>query len=164
LKRTIDLAAGIDLPYTMAVNPMAQLGAYFKEFAEALTALLETGQIAWRTVKPFNTCIEVAMHEYAAWASSKTPAACAVRSFLNYEQQQAQQNVILDNVEGLSLALRNWTKENDLAERRQERWLAYRKTLAELPDDKSTMFDENFGVRKVFVQPTDLQGRRSQAR
>jgi hypothetical protein len=145
IQRALGLAEGLDLPFTIAVNPTVQLGAYFKEYSEVLVALLGSGHITWRSPQPFSRCIEIAMLEYASWASGKPNAAFAIRSFLNYEQQQTQQNVILDNVRGLTVALEDWLRDNNLPERRREKWGAYRKTIVELPDDKSTMFNENFG-------------------
>ena len=155
-KRVLAIGATIDLPYMMTVSPASQLGQYFREFAEMLSSLLSTIQVTWTSRERIGHCIEVAMQEYVAWSSSSVEAAIVVRSFLNYDQQQSQHNIVLDNVGGLSVALSNWLKVEDRIDRRKDKWQAYRKTLLELPDDKSTMFDETFGVRKVFVQPTAL--------
>ena len=40
-----------------------------------------------------------------------------------------------------------------LKEQQAQAWTDYRKTLRELPDKKETMFNESFGVRKVFLRP-----------
>lgn len=154
IRRTTDLVMGFDVPYTLAVNPASQLGSYYGEQVRAFSALIGLLRGGWRGGGEFSKSIELAMREYSAWASSRTSAAEAVRSYLNYEQQQAQRNIIADDVRGLSVALQNWLHANDtLSERRKQKWQAYRETLSKLPDEKSTMFDESFGVRKVFVQP-----------
>lgn len=154
LRRTTDLVTGLDIPYTLSVNPATQLGSYYEEFARAFSSLIGLLRVGWRDRGEFSTSIELAMREYNAWASSHTSAAEEVRSYLNYDQQQAQRNVVVDDVHGLSVALQNWLHTNDtLSDRRKQKWQAYRQTLSRLPDEKSTMFDESFGVRKVFVQP-----------
>ncbi|WP_029007485.1 NACHT domain-containing protein [Azospirillum halopraeferens] len=154
IQRTMELVMGLDVPYTLAVNPASQLGSYYEEQVRAFSTLIGLLRGGWRGASEFSKSIEVAMRDYNAWASSRTDAAEAVRSYLNYEQQQAQRNIVADDVRGLSLALQNWLRANDtLSERRKENWRAYRETLSKLPDDKITMFDESFGVRKVFVQP-----------
>ena len=154
ISRALDLITANDVPFTLAVNPSVQLSTYYQEQLRIVSAIIGYLRAGWRSPAEFNKCIEIAMRDYGAWASASSDSAISVRSFLNYEQQQAQRNLVADDVHGLSIALQDWIKTNyALSERRRERWQAYRKTLMELPDEKVTMFDESFGVRKVFVQP-----------
>lgn len=154
IRNTTELVTGLDVPYTIAVNPSSQLGSYYKEQVRVFSTIIGLLRGGWRGGAEFSKAVELAMREYNDWASSRTKASEAIRSYLNYEQQQAQRNVVADDVRGLSLALQNWLSANDtLTDRRKQKWQDYRDTLSKLPDEKITMFDESFGVRKVFVQP-----------
>gem|GEM_PF-6293892 len=154
IERAAEIVAGIDLPYMMTEHPSSQIATYFKDYEELISCLVDPTEVASLDREPLKRCIELSMHEYSAWISGDTEAATAVRSFLNYEQQQAIKNSVIDHVNGLTLALKNWLPTNGAEEKRKEKWQAYRKTLSSLPDDRATMFDEAFGVRNVFVQPT----------
>lgn len=154
VKKALELVGGLDTPYTLAVNPSSQLGPYYEEQLRAFSELIGLLRGGWHGAGEFRKSIEIAMQSYNSWASGRTSAAMAVQSYLNYAQQLAQANLVSDDVKGLSLALQDWLRVSDtLNERRKEAWRAYRETLLKLPDDKVTMFDESFGVRKVFVQP-----------
>jgi energy-coupling factor transporter ATP-binding protein EcfA2 len=154
VQKALELSTGLDTPYTLAVNPSSQLGPYYEEQLRTFATLVELLRGGWHGARELRKSIEIAMQSYHGWASGQTSAAIAVQSYLNYAQQLAQSNLVSDDVKGLSLALQDWLRVSDnLNERRKEGWRAYRETLSKLPDDKITMFDENFGVRKVFVQP-----------
>jgi predicted NACHT family NTPase len=42
---------------------------------------------------------------------------------------------------------------SEAVKKRADAWARYKNSLLELPDQKETMFAEQFGVRQVFVQP-----------
>lgn len=153
-QQPLDHIHTLDIPYTMAVDPASQLDPFFYESFDILLGIIGSGSFVWRVDQPIVHFVKMAHQEYAAWLSGDGPAAKDVRSFLNYEQQIERQNQVLDDVAGLSGALIDWIQSGKGAERRKDRWALYRQYLAGLPDEKATMFDEDFGVRKVFVQPT----------
>lgn len=153
-QHSLELVQTVELPYTMAVNPSTILHGYFRELLDIILNIINNGHIVLDSSEPLTELVAASSQIYTSWVMSGSEAATAVRSFLNFDQQETRKNVVLDDVGGLSIALENWLKADQSTNRRKKKWDAYRKTLAELPDDKITMFDENFGVRKVFVQPT----------
>ena len=154
LQDVIDVTMTIEVPFTMAVNPASELAVYFRAQVDCYGTILDAVGVDWGGKASLASCIEAAVHEYKSWAGSAAETSKAVRSFLNFEQQHSRQNIVLDDVTGVSTALVDWIKINDLSEQRRERWTSYREVLVNLPDDKGTMFAESFGVRQVFVQPT----------
>ncbi|MDB5711534.1 MAG: hypothetical protein JWL96_3604, partial [Sphingomonas bacterium] len=154
IQRAIELVLNLDVPYTLSVNPSSQLGMYFKELVGIISGIIGILKGGWANSSSLNASIEIAMADYASWSSDGTAAAARVKSYLNYEQQQISRSIVSDDVQGLSVALQDWLRANTaMSDHKKEMWRAYRRTLSELPDGKDTMFAENFGVRKVFVQP-----------
>lgn len=154
LHRAVEHCLSVDVPYTLTINPASQLGDYYLEQFRSVANMLGHVLSGWKSPREFSSSIELAMTEYKNWASCGSVAVRSVTSYLNYEQQSAPRTVVNDDVHGISVALHDWLRANtDMSQRKKEMWQAYRRTLSELPDGKDTMFDENFGVRKVFVQP-----------
>ena len=99
-------------------------------------------------------CLEESLKQYSLWITSDSRAAIWVSGYLNYNHQQAAISTIQRDVSSVDQAFKNWLKRpNEAVGRRVAAWQNYREKMIELPDDKETMFAENFGVRKVFVQP-----------
>ena len=62
-----------------------------------------------------------------------------------------------DDVKSIQQALANWVQPiTEVAKKRASAWSKYKEALRKLPDHNETMFGEQFGVRKVFVQPVAL--------
>ena len=155
LNKLFEAAATIELPYLFGVDPATQVASYLKEQSQIILSVLDKKRAICRgPEEALGRCIKIARQDYLNWAASKGPGAEIVAYYLNFKQQLAQKGVVLDTFDGVSIALKNWLAEADKhVQRRQAAWHDYRQSLMELPDDKGTMFDESFGVRKVFVQP-----------
>jgi hypothetical protein len=86
--------------------------------------------------------------------SSNSDAAKWIREYLNHEHQEAWAKQVSDDVKSIQQALVNWLQPtSEAAKKRGDAWAKYKQSLLELPDQKETMFAEQFGVRQVFVQP-----------
>lgn len=150
----IEEAAAIELPFSFGVDPATEVTDYLREQGQIIFGLLDAKLATWVQQDTLGRCVEGAIRHYVIWASRTEGAPEIIASYLNFKQQIAQHGAVLDNVHGVSTALENWLAEaSDHNDRRRAAWHDYRQNLMELPDDKTTMFDESFGVRKVFVQP-----------
>jgi NACHT domain len=97
---------------------------------------------------------EVAHDRFTVWLARSGEAQQWLREYLNFQPQQEANDRVADNMNSLAIPLKDWTgKPGSLSNRRRDAWKTYRATLLELPDSKGTMFAEEFGVRRVFVQP-----------
>ncbi len=89
-----------------------------------------------------------------AWLTSAGKCSNWVREFLNYSHQQAVRSKVLEDFSSLLPTFKGWITPSPVSgEKKEKAWRKYREALQKLPDDKSTMFNENLGVRDVFVQP-----------
>ncbi len=66
-------------------------------------------------------------------------------------------------VRSLMATMNGWTDWLDPTLARQNHWKKYKERLALLLDQKDSMYDEHFGVRKVFVPPRGSYHRASQS-
>ncbi|MGH9873745.1 MAG: NACHT domain-containing protein, partial [Pyrinomonadaceae bacterium] len=77
-----------------------------------------------------------------------------MRNYLALTQQQETSSRLVSDLAAIRETLAHWTDPAEALKLHQKKaWDSYRKTLSLLPDQKETMFNEQFGVRKVFVQP-----------
>lgn len=153
--KAIDELSSIELQFSLGADPIPYAHKFHSSALRSFCSLLERLNIIWcgesRTRKEV---LELASGEFYSWINSELESANYVRAYLNYSQQSTQQDKILEEVKGVTCALEAWISPNtELALRRQKAWDNYRAVLYGLPDEKHTMFDETFGVRKVFVQP-----------
>lgn len=87
------------------------------------------------------------------WLAKRTRSAQWVLSYLNI-MDGASRRADLGVVSSVQPVLQNWLQPtSEFAAKRKEAWQRYRNFLISLPDAKETMFAEDFGVRKVFVEP-----------
>jgi hypothetical protein len=77
-----------------------------------------------------------------------------MRNYLALTQQKELASRLVSDLAAVRETLSEWTDPAErLKKSQQSAWDSYRKTLVQLPDQKETMFNEQFGVRKVFVRP-----------
>jgi ATPase subunit of ABC transporter with duplicated ATPase domains len=98
--------------------------------------------------------VESVRKQFEIWLFSDNAAARWVSAYLNFQHQTAWAARVSDDVTSIQQALISWLQPaTDAAKKRAGAWRRYREILVRLPDLKETMFAEQFGVRKVFVQP-----------
>lgn len=99
-----------------------------------------------------------ARKRFNVFLSSNQDSAEWMRNYLALTRQQETTTQLVTAVSSLAAirdSLANFTDPAaTLRQSQKKAWDDYRQTLAELPDMKETMFNEQFGVRKVFVQPS----------
>lgn len=155
ISKLIDELNNIELQFSFGANPGPCVRDFHSSILYCLRNILGKINIIWcDDPKSQEEVLELASGEFNAWMNSKAESASHVRAYLNFDQQIEQQGKILEEVKGVTAALSDWISPSvEIAKRKQKAWNAYRNHLSGLPDEKITMFDENFGVRKVFVQP-----------
>ncbi len=95
-----------------------------------------------------------ARKRFTVFLAGKNDAAEWMRNYLALTRQQETSARLVTDLAAIRETLARWTDSGSaLRESQKEAWQVYRRSLAELPDLKETMFSEQFGVRKVFVQP-----------
>jgi len=153
--KSLDNIASVELQFSFGADPSTYAKEFHTSLLYAFKSLLENVKLNWcNKHKTREEVLDLASGEFNAWINSQVESAVHVRAYLNYDQQVAQQGKILEEVKGVTTALGDWISPSvELAKRKQKAWTTYREYLSGLPDEKITMFDEKFGVRKVFVQP-----------
>lgn len=95
-----------------------------------------------------------ARKRFAIFLASKDEGAEWMRNYLALTRQQETSSRLVTDLAAIRETLSQWTDPAAALKQSQKKaWEVYRQSLAELPDLKETMFSEQFGVRKVFVQP-----------
>src|SRR5262249_11761271 len=80
-----------------------------------------------------------------------------MRNYLALSYQEETSAQMLANLTSIREVLDDWRMAAaGQKEQQAQAWADYRKTLRELPDKKETMFNESFGVRKVFLRPAGV--------
>lgn len=99
-------------------------------------------------------CAEKSRQRFYGFLSKEAEESKWIRTFLGLVQHERESAQIMNDLASIRQTLQNWTSPGaSLRERQEQAWRAYREDLKRLPDDKESMFNESFGVRKVFLQP-----------
>lgn len=153
--KALDELSLIELHFAFGSEPIDYVYEFQSTTLDVFRALLGKVNLSWCDEhKEREEVLKHSVGEFNGWLHSDQASAAHIRAYLNYDQQAATQGKILEEVKGVTAALANWISPSiELAERKVKAWDVYREHLSSLPDEKSTMFDEEFGVRKVFVQP-----------
>ncbi len=150
-----DRLANVQVGYLIGASPANYITSFFQEASRFAFELLSA-----KDVKPGNIAqlvqnsFDAAVHCFDVWLASGSPAAKWVSQYLNFKHQTIWASRVSDDVKSIQQALDRWLQPtSNAAKKRADAWTKYRRSLVNLPDLKETMFDEKFGVRKVFVQP-----------
>ena len=151
----VETASTAELAYSFAVAPNDEIKPFIELCTRSFMELIVLKGGKWSVdYQEKMNCLEESLKQYSLWITSDSRAAIWVSGYLNYNHQQAAISTIQRDVSSVDQAFKNWLKRpNEAVGRRVAAWQNYREKMIELPDDKETMFAENFGVRKVFVQP-----------
>ena len=90
---------------------------------------------------------------FELYISGPTEEANWIRNYLLISDLNTSKK-IFESLDSINKALEKW-KEGTPSQRkkREVEWVRYKSELKELPDQKDSMFNEEFGVRSVFIQP-----------
>ena len=158
VEKAIDELLSIELHFAFGSEPTNYVNEFQSTTIDVFRALLGKVNLSWYNARTEREeVLEQSVREFSRWLNSTETSSAHTRAYLNYDQQVEMQGKILEEVKGVAAALADWISPSaELAERKVKAWNSYREYLSSLPDEKITMFDEKFGVRKVFVQPEAL--------
>jgi hypothetical protein len=145
----------LQVGYLIGASPASYVAGFLSHACHFAFELLSV-----KDVRPDNAselargCSDAAAHAFGVWLASGSPAAKWISQYLNFKHQTVWASRVSDDVRSIQQALERWLQPTSpAAKKRADAWAKYRESLANLPDVRETMFDEKFGVRKVFVQP-----------
>jgi len=158
LKQNLELRiAAVDeaeLSYLFCVNPLEDEIPVFCALNDFLSSSLIFYAVdSNKATQIASACGKEALVRLSVYLAGKTPDAEWIRNYLAISSQQTTKH-LLNDLESIKISLLDWIKESGAKkEKVATAWEDYRQLLVSLPDQKETMFNEEFGVRKVFVKP-----------
>lgn len=140
-----------------ASGPMPLFDAFSKWVSQAVAHFLP--EHTWD--EDLHKVTKDARHRLYATLSGDGTQYVWMRNFLALSTQTAtleslqQHKVSTDTqLQSILSTLEGWTATpNEILQRTVNRWPKYREFLRGLPDQKESMYNEEFGVRKVYVPP-----------
>lgn len=144
-----------EVTYLFCVEPLAGDVPLYDAFQKWICGTLsyygipapEAHQIADQSNKD-------ARKRFSVFLAGKDEGAEWMRNYLAIARERETSTRLVTDLAAIRETLAQWTDPATVLKQSQKKaWEAYRQSLAELPDLKETMFSEQFGVRKVFVQP-----------
>lgn len=146
--------ADAEVSYLYSIAPLTGDVELFQAYTAWLgTALERYGFERSNIARSISKCTDDARIRFRAFISSPDTTAEWMRRYLAIEREEKLISLMSD-LRSVQDTLSPWMAP--VAElKRQEiaAWQAYRDMLATLPDLRDTMFNEQFGVRRVFLQP-----------
>ncbi|MFH1738036.1 MAG: NACHT domain-containing protein [bacterium] len=144
-----------EVQYLLCADPLGENVPLFDTLGETLLKTLAFHGIEGYEVRSaIANCAKEARQRFNTYVSTDEPQAVWLRNFLAISRDEQTARQIQENLESVRQSLENWTHpETAIKEKEKEAWAEYRRDLRLLPDHKETMYNESFGVRKVFLQP-----------
>ena len=151
-------AAGLDeaeLSYLFCIEPLRERVPLFDGLDRWLASTLSYyGVESFKTREVANRCSKDARERFHVFLAADDPQAKWMRAYLDITREEATAARLIEDLDSIRQTLSGWTHPSvELKEREMQAWQAYRQDLHALPDQKETMYNENFGVRKVFLKP-----------
>lgn len=155
LKHQIASLSDAEVTFLFCIEPLDGEFPLFQAFEKWLfTTLSFYGLNSLKARELAVQCTKEAHRRFHVHLSSRDDAASWMRDYLSLTRQRESQIQVATDLKAIKLSLARWTEPAALSKQRQAvAWASYRESLAQLPDQKETMFSEQFGVRRVFVQP-----------
>jgi len=140
------------------------IAAFEKWLGQAFAAAFDMYELMTATGKWQTATLEA----YDSYFWGDSPDAAALREFLIVgDAKKVERLREIGTLRNLTTALTTWVEVAGIARRdRQEAWERHIQQTKALPDKQGTMFNESFGVRKVFQPPLvryHINGRRPAA-
>lgn len=144
-----------EVSYLYCIEPLAKEVPLFQAYGKWLTSLLiYHGLDSWKASQVASEADKEARRRFRVYLAEDKPANQWMRNYLALSYQEETSAQLLGDLASIREALDDWrTTVVGQKEQQAQAWADYRKTLRELPDKKETMFNESFGVRKVFLRP-----------
>lgn len=143
-----------EVSFLFGVQPLSGSVPLFGAYSEWLAvALVNYGLGEAEALMFTRECEKEARERFRIFLSGTDSVADWMRKYLAIYREE-QLGDLIEGLNSIGVALKEWTEpQKELRRREDEAWTRYREMLKSLPDLKETMFNEQFGVRKVFVKP-----------
>jgi NACHT domain-containing protein len=143
-----------ETPFLLGVDPLKGEIPLYSALSEWMSVLLRNyGYPEYTTQPTLRQATDDARKRFHVFVASDAPEATWVRNYLLVEAQQ-QAATIANDLASVRSALEAWLSTGETPKaKRTEAWQEYRKQLSLLPDQKDSMYNEEFGVREVFIRP-----------
>ena len=140
--------------YNFCIDPSDKEIPLYDAFTRWLILSLEcSGASTIKARKLADVIARDAKQRFHLRLSSNDSDASWICSYLVLERVESIPAIASD-LRNIKNCLANWTDPvTSLKEQQKNAWGRYRKILESLPDDKDTMYNEDFGVRQVFITP-----------
>jgi hypothetical protein len=143
-----------EVPFLLGVDPLKGDVPLFSALNEWLLLVLERYGYPEYQIRPvLQKVISEAKQRFQTFVASDAEGAVWIRNYLLFTSHR-QTDQIANDLSSVRIALEAWIQGGATPKARQfEAWERYRLDLMSLPDDKDSMYNEDFGVREVFVKP-----------
>ena len=154
LQEKVDRITNLHIDFLIGTSPKPYVASFFEEARSFVSAVFYESELG-----PFKAQVSLKLpdtskHLFGVWISSDSPSGKWLTNYLNFIHQNEWSGRVPVDVKSVQQALQHFLQSSaDTVNKRANEWARYRQWLIELPDHKETMFNEKFGVRKVFVQP-----------
>lgn len=145
-----------EVSFLFCVEPLSGEIPLFNAFGDWLKTTLNYYGLEHSHIKKIiETCEEDARKRFQVYlATPDDDLSKWIRNYLAITKTEKISADFLNDLKSIRNSLDNWTEERvELQNREKRAWEDYRSDLMQLPDSKETMFNESFGVRKVFLKP-----------
>lgn len=144
-----------EVSFLFCIDPMAGYVPLFSAIGEWLSATLAFyGYPEAVTRDLIGKCEESAKQRFKVILAEDSPDSAWMRNYLALLWGEKDITRIATDLSSIRHTLENWVSPAAaMQERVAKAWQAYRDELKHLPDQKDTMYNENFGVRRVFLEP-----------
>jgi hypothetical protein len=144
-----------EITYLFCIEPLSGDVPLYDAFEKwTISVLCFYGYPAAEAVQISQKSNQEARRRFHVFLASKEEGAEWMRNYLALTTRQTASSRLVTDLAAIRETIVHWTEQaQTLKQAQKNAWESYRAVLAELPDQKETMFNEQFGVRKVFVQP-----------
>lgn len=140
-----------EVRFHFSVDPTDRTIPLYQAYSDWLDTALQALPLAvTERMQVVRQIHEEAKSRFRSALATDDPVSRWMRDYLALAAQEDRTRVIQD-LSAMREILEGWTSKAD--EQHRQRWADYKNMLRNLPDKPETMFDESFGVSKVFVAP-----------
>jgi hypothetical protein len=143
-----------EVSFLFGVEPLSGSVPLFSAYSEWLKIALLNYGLEESEARTFaSKCDKQARERFRIFLAGTDSTAEWMRRYLAIAREE-KLNEAIEGLTSIGETLKEWTEpQKELRRREEEAWTRYREMLSSLPDLRETMFNEQFGVRKVFVKP-----------
>lgn len=144
-----------EVSYLFGIEPLEKDVPLFDAFGRWLSPALRYHGVEPDYIRKIvEQCKTESRKRFRVELAEDDPASSWMRNYLAISYQEETTAKVTSDLGSIRLVLEQWTDPiAEMKAQKREAWSDYREVLKQLPDQKETMFNEQFGVRKVFLPP-----------